>query len=75
MQHYEILAAGERRPLVGKLAFYVRYRKAHFGARGGGAADDVEVMVAFMHALTGTQRAARPEGVQPPLLLHSRDAD
>jgi cytochrome c peroxidase len=73
MRHYELLAAGEQQPLVGKLAFYVRYRKAHFGARGGGAADDVEVMVAFMHALTGTQRAARPEGVRPPLLLHSRD--
>ena len=62
MRHYERLAAGELQPLVGKLAFYVRYSKAHFGARGGGAADDVEVMVAFMQALTGTQRAARPEG-------------
>ena len=61
MRHYERLAAGELPPLVGKLAFYVRYSKAHF-ARGGGAADDVEVMVAFMQALTGTQRAARPEG-------------
>jgi cytochrome c peroxidase len=75
MQHYELLAAGERQPLVGKLAFYVRYGKAHFGARGGGAADDIEVMVAFMHALAGTQRAARPEGVQPPLLLRSPDED
>ena len=55
MRHYERLAAGELPPLVGKLAFYVRYSKAHFGARGGGAADDVEVMVAFMQALTGTQ--------------------
>lgn len=35
MNHYELLAAGERRPLVGKLAFYVRYRKAFFGTRGG----------------------------------------
>ena len=26
MHHYELLAAGERRPLVGKLAFYVRYK-------------------------------------------------
>jgi hypothetical protein len=75
MQHYERLAAGEQQPLAGKLAFYVRYSKAHFGARGGGAADDVEVMVAFMHALTGTQRAARPEGVRPPRLWRSRDAD
>jgi len=75
MRHYERLATGERHPLAGKLAFYARYGKAHFGARGGGAADDVEVMVAFMHALTGTQRAARPEGVQPPRLWRSRDAD
>jgi cytochrome c peroxidase len=75
MRHYEILAAGERRPLVGRLAFYVRYGKAHFGARGGGAADDIEVMVAFLHALTGTQRDARPEGVQPPRLLQSREED
>jgi cytochrome c peroxidase len=55
MQHYELLAAGERHALVGKLAFYVRYRKAFFGARGGGADDDVEAMLAFMHALTGKQ--------------------
>jgi cytochrome c peroxidase len=75
MRHYERLAAGELQPLVGKLAFYVRYGKAYFGARGGGAADDVEVMVAFMQALTGTQRAARPEGVQPPRLWWSRDGD
>jgi len=75
MQHYERLAAGERQPLAGNLAFYVRYGKAHLGARGGGAADDVEVMVAFMHALTGTQRATRPEGVQPPRLRRSREAD
>ena len=75
MRHYERLAAGELQPLAGKLAFYVRYGKAHFGARGGGAADDVEVMVAFMQALTGTQRAARPEGVQPPRLWRSRDVE
>jgi cytochrome c peroxidase len=72
MQHYENLAAGERQPLVGKLAFYVRYGKAHFGVRGGGEADDAEVMVAFMQALTGTQRAAKPEGVQPPRLGQGR---
>lgn len=54
MQHYEQLAAGERQALVGKLAFYVRYRKAFFGARGGGADDDIEAMLAFMHAFTGT---------------------
>jgi len=71
----QIALGGELQPLVGKLAFYVRYGKAHFGARGGGAADDVEVMVAFMHALTGTQRPARPEGVQPPRLWRSREAD
>jgi cytochrome c peroxidase len=75
MRHYERLAAGEQQPLVGRLAFYVRYGKAHFGARGGGVADDIEVMVAFMQALTGTQRAARLEGVQPPRLGRSRDAE
>jgi cytochrome c peroxidase len=75
MRHYEHLAAGELQPQVGKLAFYVRYGKAHFGARGSGAADDVETLVAFMQALTGTQRAARPEGVQPPRLWRSREAD
>jgi hypothetical protein len=53
MQHYELLAAGERRPLVGELAFYVRYRKAFFGARGGGQADDLPAMMAFMQALQG----------------------
>jgi cytochrome c peroxidase len=52
MQHYELLAAGERHALVGKLAFYVRYRKAFFGLRGGGADDDIDAMLAFMHALT-----------------------
>jgi cytochrome c peroxidase len=75
MHHYESLAADERQPLLGKLAFYVRYGKARFGARGGGAADDSAVMVAFMQALTGTQRAARPEGIQPPRLAHSHDED
>jgi cytochrome c peroxidase len=75
MQHYERLAAGEWQSRVGKLAFYVRYGKAHFGARGGGAADDAEVMVAFLQALTGTQRAARPEGVRPPRLGQRRAAD
>jgi cytochrome c peroxidase len=54
MQHYELLAAGERRPLVGELAFYVRYRKAFFGARGGGRAEDLPAMMAFMQALQGT---------------------
>jgi hypothetical protein len=75
MRHYERLAAGEQQPLAGKLAFYVRYGKTHFGARGGGAADDVEVMAAFMQALAGTQRAARPEGVQPPRLWPDYKAD
>jgi hypothetical protein len=51
MQHYELLAAGERQPLVGTLAFYVRYRKAFFGERGGGEAEDHAAMIAFMHAL------------------------
>lgn len=68
MQHYEVLAAGERQPLVGRLAFYVRYGKAHFGARGGGAADDSAAMLAFMQALTGTQHPAKAGGVQPPHL-------
>jgi cytochrome c peroxidase len=54
MQHYELLAAGERRPLVGELAFYVRYRKAFFGVKGGGRAEDIPAMIAFMHALQGT---------------------
>ncbi len=53
MQHYELLAAGERRPLVGELAFYVRYRKAFFGEQGGGKAEDIPVMIAFMQALRG----------------------
>jgi cytochrome c peroxidase len=51
LHHYELLAAGERQPLVGKLAFYVRYRKAFFGERGGGMAEDTAAIVAFMHAL------------------------
>ncbi len=55
MQHYELLAAGERRPLVGELAFYVRYRKAFFGAQGGGQAEDIPAMLAFMQALQGTK--------------------
>jgi cytochrome c peroxidase len=53
MQHYAQLAAGERRAVVGTLAFYVRYRKAFFGPQGGGEPDDIEVMLAFMPALTG----------------------
>ena len=56
MQHYELLATGERRPLVGELAFYVRYRKALFGARGGGQAEDIPAMLAFMQALQGAAR-------------------
>lgn len=75
MRHYELLAAGERQPLVGRLAFYVRYGKAHFGARGGGASEDSDLMFAFMQALTGTQRAARPAGVQPPQLPPGRSHD
>ena len=55
MHHYEMLAAGERQPLVGKLAFYVRYRKAFLGKQGGGAAGDNAAMIAFMHALEGNQ--------------------
>ncbi len=54
MQHYELLAAGERQPLVGELAFYVRYRKAFFGVQGGGQAADIPAMLAFMQALQGT---------------------
>ena len=54
MQHYELLAAGERRPLVGELAFYVRYRKAFFGGQGGGTPEDLPAMIAFMYALQGT---------------------
>lgn len=53
MQHYELLAAGERRPLVGELAFYVRYRKAFFGELGGSKAEDIPAMMAFMQALKG----------------------
>ncbi len=56
MRHYELLAAGERRPLVGELAFYVRYRKAFFGEQGGGKAEDIPAMVAFMQALRGQTR-------------------
>jgi hypothetical protein len=43
--------------------------------RAGEVADDVETMVAFMQALNGTQRAARPEGVQPPRLGQGRELD
>jgi cytochrome c peroxidase len=68
MQHYEVLAAGDRHPLVGRLAFYVRYGKAHFGVRGGGTADDIDAMLAFMQALTGTQRPGKAGGIQPPRL-------
>jgi cytochrome c peroxidase len=57
MHHYAQLAAGDIEPLVGKLAFYVRYRKAFFGARGGGTADDIAAMAAFMSALEGTTPA------------------
>ena len=40
-----------------------------------GAADDGEVMIAFLYALTGTQRATRAEGLQPPHLVHRRNDD
>lgn len=53
MRHYEQLVAGEVRPRVGSLAFYVRYRKAFFGASGGGSEEDIPAMLAFMQALVG----------------------
>lgn len=62
MQHYELLAAGERRPLVGDLAFYVRYRKAFFGVRGGGQAEDIPAMIAFMQALQDTSQDSDENG-------------
>ncbi len=50
MRHYEATASGDHDPVVGELAFYVRYRKALFGPRGGGEAGDIEAMVALMGA-------------------------
>ena len=52
LRHYEATASGDREPLVGELAFYVRYRKAHFGALGGGSARDIEAMRALMEAFS-----------------------
>ncbi|MGQ4807831.1 hypothetical protein NKDENANG_01192 [Candidatus Entotheonellaceae bacterium PAL068K] len=72
MRHYERLAAGEQHPLVGKLAFYVRYKTARFSADGDSAANDHDLMLAFMHALIETQRSPRPDGVQPLGLLTQR---
>lgn len=52
MRHYETAASGDHEPVVGELAFYVRYRKAFFGPRGGGAADDIDAVVALMAAFS-----------------------
>jgi cytochrome c peroxidase len=65
--HYEALAEGAITPVVGELDRYVRKDTMRFGA-GGGEAQDVRNMIAFLQALTGSQRPGPTGGVAPPHL-------
>ena len=63
--HYEDLAKGAIRPVVGELDADVKAGTMLFGA-GGGEPDDVANMVAFMEALSGSQRRGPRGGIAPP---------
>ena len=63
--HYEDLAKGAVTAVAGELDSDVQKGTILFGV-GGGEADDVANMVAFMKALTGSQRSGPKGGVDPP---------
>jgi cytochrome c peroxidase len=65
--HFEDLAKGTLRPVVGKLEQSVQKGAFRFGA-GGGEPDDLKNMIEFLKALSGTQLKSPAGGVAPPTL-------
>lgn len=67
VSHYEELAKGNVRPVVGTLDRRLAKGAILFGA-GGGQSDDAKNVVEFLKALTGTQVQSPAGGVAPPTL-------
>jgi cytochrome c peroxidase len=67
LSHYEELAKGKIKPLVGTLDPKLAKGIIQLGARGG-SADDLKNIVEFLKALTGTQVKSPAAGVAPPAL-------
>jgi len=67
MTHFEALATGAIKPLIGNLDQRVA-KGAVFLGFAGGQADDVQSIVEFMKALTGTQLKSPSGGIAPPSL-------
>jgi cytochrome c peroxidase len=67
VSHFEELAKGTLKPVVGKFDQKVEKGAFQFGA-GGGAPEDLKNMVEFLKALSGTQIKSPAAGVAPPAL-------
>jgi cytochrome c peroxidase len=63
--HFEELAKGTLKPVVGKLEQTVQKGAFQFGT-GGGEPDDLKNMIEFLKALSGTQLKSPAGGVAPP---------
>ena len=67
LSHYEELAKGKIKPLVGTLDPKLAKGVIQIGG-GGGSKDDLKNIVEFLKALTGTQVQSPAAGVAPPAL-------
>ncbi len=67
ISHFEELAKGTFKPVVGKLDRQVEKGAIQFGG-GGGSPEDFKNMVEFLKALTGTQLKSPAGGIAPPVL-------
>ena len=67
LSHYEELAKGKIKPLVGTLDPRLAKGIMQIGG-GGGSKDDLKNIVEFLKALTGTQVQSPAAGVAPPAL-------
>jgi cytochrome c peroxidase len=67
LSHYEELAKGNVKPVVGTLDHRLVKGAFQFGA-GGGQSDDLKNVTEFLKALTGTQIQSPAAGVGPPVL-------
>lgn len=67
LSHYEELAKGSVKPVVGTLDHRLSKGAFAFGA-GSGRADDLKNMEQFLKALTGTQVESPAGGIAPPTL-------
>ncbi len=65
--HFESIARKTVKPPVGELDQQFLKGSFLFGG-GGGEAQDIENMVEFLKALTGTQLSSPAQGVAPPIL-------